>query len=96
MNSLNKTPATDDDITRPKELEAAISQFAERCYELPPSKQQFILGVLAQGPATHMDTFGLLLLMLENSDDDFNITSPELNKLITQAEAAHETKEHTN
>ena len=89
MTSLNELTPTDDDVTA-EQLEAAISQFADRCYALPAAKQQFLLGILAQGPAIHIDTFSILLHMLENSDDNFNITDPELNDLIATATAAHQ------
>lgn len=87
MTSLPNTAPTDDD------LDAAISQFADRCYELPPRKQQFLIGLLSKGPAIHVETFDILLQLLENSDDDFNITSPELNELITEAIQAHDNQE---
>ncbi|MBT2538773.1 hypothetical protein [Arthrobacter sp. ISL-69] len=89
MNSLNDSQAT----TGSEELEATISQFADRCYALPPRKQQFLLGILAPGPAIHIETFALLLLMLEDSDDDFNITNPELNDMIARAHETHDSSQ---
>lgn len=93
MTSLNDISPAEATITTPHDLEAAISYFADRCYALPPAKQKFLLGILAQGPAIHAETFDMLLLMLENSDDNFNITNPELNQLIAEATEAHKHQE---
>ncbi|QHK19384.1 hypothetical protein GU243_06100 [Pseudarthrobacter psychrotolerans] len=92
MTSLNETPHADE-VASPEELEAAITQFADRCYALPPSKQHFLLATLAQRPAIHIDTFAILLIMLESSDDGFNINDPELNRMVEHALTRHTPQE---
>ncbi|MCT9624259.1 hypothetical protein HWD94_03860 [Pseudarthrobacter equi] len=93
MTSLNHEPQTDDETTIPRDLEAAITELADRCNSLPPQKQAFLADVIRNN-SLELEVIDLLVLMLENSDDDFNITSPELNELIAESQAAVHAKEN--
>lgn len=86
----NLTPSiTVQEFNTPEEIEKAIEQLASRCSALPQAKQAF-LAHLIQTNTLELEVLALLVLMLENSDDDFNITSPELNNLIRQSQSAME------
>jgi hypothetical protein len=84
-----------EEFTTPEQVEAALEELTNRCYALPMPKQAFLATTIKKNPDLDVEVIALIVLMLENSDDDFNITSPELNELIAQATEAHETQEHT-
>lgn len=79
------------EFNTPEEIEAAMSDLAGRCNALPPHKQGFLAQTLKTRAPIDLEVIALLVLMLENSDDEFNITSPEINDLIAEALASQET-----
>jgi hypothetical protein len=92
MTTIQKPTLVVQEFNTPEEIEEALSRLADRCNALPPHKQGFLAHTIRNN---HLDleVIALLVLMLENSDDDFKITSPELNKLISEAQAAVTGKE---
>lgn len=92
MTTMQKPTLVVQEFNTPEEVEEALSQLADRCNALPPYKQGFLAHTIRTNNLD-LEVIGLLVLMLENSDDDFNITSPELNQLIVEAQAAVTSKE---
>jgi hypothetical protein len=76
-----------EEFNTPEEIEAAMSDLAGRCNALPPHKQDFLAQTLKTQAPIDLEVIALLVLMLENSDDEYKITSPELSQLMSEAQA---------
>ena len=81
-----------EEFNTPEQVEAALAALVDRCNALPPAKQSFLAHTIRNN---HLDieVIAFLVLMLENSDDDFNITSPELEQLMSEALETHNGQE---
>lgn len=90
MTSPPKEELVIQEFNTPEEIKAGLAQLTDRCNALPPSKQAFLAQVI-QINDPEAEVIALLVLMLENSDDQFNITSPEVNDLIAEALGSQET-----
>lgn len=91
MTSPPKQELVIQEFNTPEQVEAALTDLTKRCYALPQPKQTFLARTLTNNPDLDAEVISLLVLMLENSDDDFNVTSPEINDLIAEALANQET-----
>lgn len=92
MTSPQKHELILEEFTTPEEVQAALTDLTNRCNALPPAKQRFLAHTLRNNQID-VEVIALIVLMLENSDDDFNITSPELNELIAESMEAHDNQE---
>jgi len=93
MTAVQKPVLVIEEYNTPEEVEAALTSLTNRCYALPMPKQEFLANTIKKNPDLDVEVIALIVLMLENSDDNFNITSPELNDLIAESETAMNAKE---
>jgi hypothetical protein len=93
MTAPRKQVLVIEEYTTPEQVEVALTDLTNRYYALPLPKQAFLAQTIATNPPIEPEVIALIILMLENSDDDFNITSPELNQLIAEANEAHDRQE---
>jgi hypothetical protein len=92
MRDLERPELVLHEFSTPEEIEAALSGLAGRCNALPPHKQGFLAHTIRTN-SIDLEVIALLVLMLENSDDDFQITNPVLKQLMAEAQAAVTGKE---
>lgn len=85
MSALNEPEVVVYEVSTPEDIDAAMSELAGRCNDLPPKKQAFLIQAIESNPGLEIETMSLLVLLLENSDDEYNITTPAVKQMLADA-----------